>query len=134
MCLLSLRLSAARYNVTTLHTGDGDDPECFASGGYPKGQIRWFDGDSQEMTENATMEERQTEEGLFLLSSKLNLQKGFVSSSCTCAVYNASGVREQENTFKFYPEGMRPFRLLIVTTSQSSGRSYSSCLISTWQT
>lgn len=75
------------------------------------------------MTENTKKEELQTGEGLFQLSSRLNLQKGFNFSICTCAVFNANGGREQEATFEFPPEteGMRPFGLLgsvlILTTT-----------------
>lgn len=75
------------------------------------------------MTENTKMEELQTGEGLFQLSSRLNLQKGFNFSNCTCAVFNANGGREQEATFSFppEPEGMKPFGLLgsvlILTTT-----------------
>lgn len=53
------------------------------------------------------MEEKTTGEGLFQLSSRLNLQGGLTFSNATCVVFNANGEREQEKTFQFYPEGMR---------------------------
>lgn len=101
----SLPVSAARYSKPTIipkaTVNAGGDLECSTSGGYPRGRIRWFDGDSQEMTENATMEEKQTDEGLFQLSSRLPLQN---FSNYTCAVFNANGAREQETTFEFPPK------------------------------
>lgn len=53
------------------------------------------------------MDSDTTAEGLFQLSSRRNLQKGLTFSNTTCVVFNANGEREQEMTFKFYPEGMR---------------------------
>ena len=111
---------AANYSVPTITPGTSVLPgqlTCFASGGYPKGHLRWFDGDGQERTESSKTESRQTKEGLFELSSRLTLPKGFNSSSYTCAVFSASGGREHESTHRFHAkaEGTRPLSTLALT-------------------
>ncbi|KAM9363150.1 butyrophilin subfamily 1 member A1 isoform 2-T2 [Symphorus nematophorus] len=72
---------------------------CNSNGGYPQGELRWFDHDGMEWTKSAKMETEQTEKGLFQLTSKMTLLQGSIFSQYTCVVFNASGVKEDEATF-----------------------------------
>ncbi|XP_069023924.1 butyrophilin subfamily 1 member A1 [Embiotoca jacksoni] len=76
---------------------------CTSGGGYPKGKLRWFDMDNEEWTKSSEMEAKQTDEGLFQLSSKLELLPGSTFSKYTCVVFNASGGKEDETTFELQP-------------------------------
>ncbi|XP_075905581.1 uncharacterized protein LOC142903441 [Nelusetta ayraudi] len=71
--------------------------ECNSTG-YPKGQLRWFDKDHGEWTNNATMDSRTMEDGLSQLSSRLPLQSGSLLPF-TCAAFSAAGHRENESVF-----------------------------------
>lgn len=72
---------------------------CKSGGGYPKGELRWFNAHSKERMSSATMETIKREDGLFELSSNLTLPSGSIISKYTCAVFNARGDRENEFTF-----------------------------------
>ncbi|XP_035856250.1 uncharacterized protein zgc:174863 isoform X2 [Sander lucioperca] len=102
----SLKVTA-KYNKPTIHS----NPEtitvntdvtlmCDSDGGYPKGQLRWFDENKTEWTKSSQMEAKLTESGLFHLSSKLSLLKGSIFTKYTCKVFNASGDKEEEATFE----------------------------------
>ncbi|XP_076585843.1 putative selection and upkeep of intraepithelial T-cells protein 1 homolog isoform X2 [Chaetodon auriga] len=73
---------------------------CNSDGGYPQGQLRWFDEHNMEWTKSADMEVKKTESGLFNLSSSLKLMRGSVFSKYTCIVFNASRGKEDEATFE----------------------------------
>ncbi|XP_034752901.1 CD276 antigen [Etheostoma cragini] len=99
----------AKYNKPTIHS----DPQkilpntdftltCESDGGYPKGQLRWFDEHNTEWTKSSQKEENQKESGLFNLSSKLHLRKGSVFTKYTCKVFNASNGKEDEATFEVH--------------------------------
>ncbi|XP_043971274.1 CD276 antigen isoform X2 [Gambusia affinis] len=90
----------AKYHPPTANSSDEKEiPNahktltCKATGGYPKGELRWFDENKTEWTKSATPEENQMEDGLFELSSKLPLMRGSTFSEYKCVVYNASGDR-----------------------------------------
>ncbi|CAN9510525.1 unnamed protein product [Ophioblennius macclurei] len=76
---------------------------CEAYGGYPQGEIRWFDVHKKDWTASSKTESKPTENGLFQLSSKLSLLQGSTFSEYTCAVYDASGSQEAEVTFHREP-------------------------------
>uniref|UniRef100_A0A3P8RKW6 Ig-like domain-containing protein n=1 Tax=Amphiprion percula TaxID=161767 RepID=A0A3P8RKW6_AMPPE len=80
-----------------------NDLICNADGGYPKGQLRWFDENNVEWTRSAEMDVRQTDNGLFQLSSKLTLLKGSRFSKYTCVVFNATGGKGGSTTFEIPP-------------------------------
>ncbi|XP_037621343.1 cell surface glycoprotein CD200 receptor 1 isoform X1 [Sebastes umbrosus] len=97
---ISLKVTA-KYNKPTLRS----NPEkitpnadvtltCESKGGYPKGELRWFD--EHNKTKNSQTEAKQTENGLFNLSSNLTLEHGSMGSKYTCRVFNASGGKEDE--------------------------------------
>lgn len=98
---------AAKYNVPTIiskpetitQNTDGT-LVCNSDGGYPEGRLRWFDEHNVEYTKDTEMEAKQTESGLFQLSSKLTLLSGSIFSKYTCVVFNASGGKEDEVTFE----------------------------------
>ncbi|XP_044044986.1 uncharacterized protein zgc:174863 isoform X2 [Siniperca chuatsi] len=101
----------AKYNVPTIQsTPKSITPNtdctltCESNGGYPKGQLRWFDQDNKDWTKSSKMETKLTESGLFHLSSKLSLLRGSVFSKYTCVVFNASGGKEDEATFEVLKE------------------------------
>lgn len=94
---------AAKYNLPTLIL----EPEkenthrtlvCKSDGGYPGGQLRWFDQNNIEHTENAVFEAKQAQSGLFELSSKLHLKKESITGY-TCAVFSGSGTKVHMVTF-----------------------------------
>ncbi|XP_039651862.1 CD276 antigen isoform X1 [Perca fluviatilis] len=102
----SLKVTA-KYNKPTIHSNPETVPlntdvtlMCNSDGGYPKGQLRWFDENNTEWTKSSQMEAKQTESGLFNLSSKLSLLKGSIFTKYTCKVFNASGDKEEEATFE----------------------------------
>lgn len=105
---ISLKVTA-KYNKPTLRS----DPEkitpntdvtltCDSEGGYPKGELRWFD--EHNKTKNSQTEAKLTENGLFHLSSKLTLEHGSIGSKYTCRVFNASGGKEDEEVVQYSPE------------------------------
>ncbi|XP_056136248.1 CD276 antigen homolog [Lampris incognitus] len=73
---------------------------CNSYGGYPQGQIRWFDVDNSELTHSSEMEAKQMPDGLFNLTSKLSLLPDSVFSKPTCVVHSASGSKEGEAIFE----------------------------------
>lgn len=73
---------------------------CDAYGGYPEGQIRWFDEAKKDGTKSSQMTVHQTSTGLFHLSSELSLLRG---SKYTCVVFTASGGKEDEAIFEVDP-------------------------------
>ncbi|TNM86202.1 hypothetical protein fugu_008473 [Takifugu bimaculatus] len=95
----------AKYGTPTISSrpkkitlNSGGTLECRASGGYPEGQIRWFDENGKEKTEDAKMSATPMDGGLFQLSSRLTLQKRSISSKYNCTVFNASGGLDGEVT------------------------------------
>ncbi|XP_008412954.1 CD276 antigen isoform X2 [Poecilia reticulata] len=91
----------ARYNAPIVDSIDEEIVRnayksliCKATGGYPKGKLRWFDEHKMEWTASAELTVNKTEDGLFELFSKLPLMKGSTFSQYTCVVYNASGNKE----------------------------------------
>lgn len=103
----SLKVTA-KYGAPTITSrpkkitlNSGGTLECRASGGYPKGQIRWFDENGKEKTEDAKMLATPMDGGLFQLSSRLTLQKRSISSKYNCTVFNASGRLDGEVTCDF---------------------------------
>ncbi|XP_026160208.1 butyrophilin subfamily 2 member A2-like [Mastacembelus armatus] len=96
----------AKYKVPTISSipekitlNTGGSLICKSDGGYPKGEIRWFDEYNTDWTKSAKMEAKQTTSGLFQLSSELTLLQGSVFSKYICQVFNASGGKEAETTF-----------------------------------
>ncbi|XP_075946367.1 CD276 antigen isoform X2 [Anarhichas minor] len=81
----------------TLDTGGA--LTCESDHGYPEGKLRWFHELNGELTDDSQMEAKATKSGLFQLSSKLVLGQGSNISKYTCGVFNASGGKEEENTF-----------------------------------
>lgn len=97
---------AAKYSAPTVTLTRGKTTPkmygtllCKSGGGYPEGQLRWFDVHNKEWTSSAKMEAREMEDGLFELSSSLTLLSGSFFSKYTCAVFNATGGKENEFTF-----------------------------------
>ncbi|XP_051801466.1 uncharacterized protein zgc:174863 isoform X2 [Acanthochromis polyacanthus] len=107
--LTSLNVKAT-YRDPTVHSipekiseDANNDLICNADGGYPKGQLRWFDEHNEEWTKSAEMDVRKTDNGLFQLSSTLTLLKGSRFSKYTCVVFNATGGKEGSTTFEMPP-------------------------------
>ncbi|XP_017283187.1 cell surface glycoprotein CD200 receptor 4 isoform X2 [Kryptolebias marmoratus] len=73
---------------------------CTASGGYPLGQIRWFDNANTEWTKGAKLKVKKMDNGLLELSSKLPLWPASTFPEYTCVVYNSSGQKEHESVIK----------------------------------
>ncbi|CAI5679948.1 unnamed protein product [Oreochromis niloticus] len=97
----------ARYSISTVYS----DPEkivpntdstlvCESHGGYPKGTLRWFDEEKHEWTKSSEMEVTESDDGLFQLTSRLSLSRGSTFQKYICAVFNASGGKEDEKTFE----------------------------------
>ncbi len=104
MCAVHF-LFAAKYNVSAITSKpekltQGTDSEllCISKGGYPRGEIRWFDKDNGDWTKSAKMNVKETEDGLFELSSTLSVLRGSILPLYTCRVFNADGVMEKEAT------------------------------------
>lgn len=99
----SLKVTA-KYSTPTISMPDAITQntegtlKCDTFGGYPEGQLRWFDVDRNDWTKSATMVSKKTENGLFHLSSSLHLLQGSIFSKYTCVVFNASGGKEDEAT------------------------------------
>lgn len=97
----------AKYSISTVHSipekivpNTDSTLVCKSHGGYPQGTIRWFDEEKHEWTKSAKMEAKQSDDGLFQLTSKLSLSRGSTFSKYICAVFNASGGKEDEKTFE----------------------------------
>ncbi|XP_067436899.1 butyrophilin subfamily 1 member A1-like [Thunnus thynnus] len=73
---------------------------CSSVGGYPEGQLRWFDEHNKNWPASSEMEAELTNDGLFKLSSKLTLLKNSIFSKYTCVVFNSSGGKEDEVTLE----------------------------------
>uniref|UniRef100_A0A3Q4N1J2 CD276 antigen homolog n=1 Tax=Neolamprologus brichardi TaxID=32507 RepID=A0A3Q4N1J2_NEOBR len=97
----------ARYSVPTVHfipekivPNSDSTLICESRGGYPKGTLCWFDEENHEWTKSSKMEVTQSDDGLFQLTSRLSLLGGFTFLKYTCAVFNASGGKENDKTFE----------------------------------
>ncbi|XP_039469717.1 uncharacterized protein zgc:174863 isoform X2 [Oreochromis aureus] len=97
----------ARYSVPTVHSipeiivpNTDSTLICESRGGYPNGTLRWFDEEKHEWTKSSEMEATQSDDGLFQLTSRLSLLGGSTFPKYTCAVFNASGGKEDEKTFE----------------------------------
>lgn len=121
---------AAKYKTPNV-TIKSDDIKhgtlrCNTDGGYPKGQLRWFDEQKTELKPSGEMEATQTESGLFQLSSRLALLNGSTFSEYSCVVFSASGDREDEKnlTIQYMPkkEGICGFRAFaLISYNEMSG-------------
>lgn len=97
----------AKYSISTVYSipekivpNTESTLVCESRGGYPQGTIRWFDEEKHEWTKSSEMEAKQSDDGLFQLTSKLSLSRGSTFSKYTCAVFNASRGKEDEKTFE----------------------------------
>lgn len=101
---ISLKVTA-KYSKPTIRSDAKAKPQtyvtltCDSDGGFPEGELRWFDKHEKEQTATQ-VQPRKTESGLFHLSSQLTLGKSSASSKYTCRVFNAGGGREEENQFE----------------------------------
>lgn len=91
---------AAKYNAPTIIVeseteNSNQNLVCKSDGGYPEGQLRWFDKNNIERTQNAVSDAKQAKSGLFELSSKLSLKKESITGY-TCAVFSGSGTKVHE--------------------------------------
>ncbi|XP_076741170.1 CD276 antigen homolog isoform X1 [Maylandia zebra] len=100
----------AKYSVPTVYSipekivpNTDSTLVCESHGGYPQGTIRWFDEEKHEWTKSSEMDAKQSDDGLFQLTSRLSLLGGSTFSKYTCAVFNASGGKEDEKTFEMPP-------------------------------
>lgn len=109
---INFKVTAKYSNPTIVSSPKAITPKtdgtltCESNGGYPKGQLRWFDEDNEEVTSDAPTEAKQTDGGLFQLSSRLVVGKESSVSKYICGVLNASGGREEETPFlvKYAPK------------------------------
>uniref|UniRef100_A0A669BIW4 Uncharacterized LOC100694338 n=1 Tax=Oreochromis niloticus TaxID=8128 RepID=A0A669BIW4_ORENI len=97
----------ARYSILTVYSipekivpNKDSTLICESHGGYPRGTLRWFDEENHEWTGSSEMEATQSDDGLFQLTSRLSLLRGSTFPKYTCAVFNASGGKEDEFTFE----------------------------------
>ncbi|XP_005947933.1 CD276 antigen isoform X2 [Haplochromis burtoni] len=97
----------ARYRIPSVHsTPEKIVPNsestliCESRGGYPKGTLRWFDEEGTDWTGSSEMETKPSDDGLFQLTSRLSLFRGSTFPIYTCAVFNASGGKEDSITFE----------------------------------
>ncbi|XP_065815378.1 programmed cell death 1 ligand 1 isoform X2 [Labrus bergylta] len=100
------RLSVtAKYGVPTIQPQpqdidlNTDGSLTCKSTGYPKGRLSWFDKDNKPWLDQPEVEVLKTENGLFILSSTLKIQRGSAFSQYTCKVFNARGDEEAEKSF-----------------------------------
>nr|XP_024658575.1 uncharacterized protein LOC101486247 [Maylandia zebra] len=100
----------AKYSVPTVYSipekivpNSESTLICESRGGYPQGTIRWFVEEKHDWTGSSKMEAKQSDDGLFQLTSRLSLSRGSTFSKYTCAVFNASGGKENEKTFEMPP-------------------------------
>ncbi|XP_028264569.1 uncharacterized protein LOC114437826 isoform X2 [Parambassis ranga] len=77
---------------------------CESHGGYPKGQLRWFDDSRADWSKSAEMKVQQTADGLFQLTSTLSLMPRSTLPKYICMLYNASGNKEYEINFHTFPD------------------------------
>ncbi|XP_039880596.1 hemicentin-1-like [Simochromis diagramma] len=97
----------ARYSISTVYSipekivpNTDSTLICESRGGYPQGTIRWFDEEKHEWTGSSEMEVTQSDDGLFQLTSRLFLLRGSTFLKYICAVFNASGGKEDEIIFE----------------------------------
>uniref|UniRef100_A0A3Q4FYT2 Ig-like domain-containing protein n=1 Tax=Neolamprologus brichardi TaxID=32507 RepID=A0A3Q4FYT2_NEOBR len=97
----------AKYSISTVYSipkkivpNTDSTLVCESHGGYPQGTIRWFDEENHEWTKSSEMEAKQSDDGLFQLTSRLPLLRASTFQKYICAVFNASGGREDEKTFE----------------------------------
>lgn len=136
MIMLAFPFFAAKYSVPTIIskpegiTQDSNTDRtliCNSEGGYPGGQLRWFDENNVDCTKSAKMETKKQQNGLFQLSSKLTLPRGSSLTKYTCVVFNASGDRVNGVPFETHDppitEGtccFRPFDSILHHTIKSN--------------
>ncbi|XP_030638174.1 uncharacterized protein zgc:174863 [Chanos chanos] len=91
---------------TDVEDGKVVDLYCNASGGYPKGSIKWFDQYNTDWTKSAELQATVTEDKLVNLSSKLHIPN-FDSSLAPykCIVFNSKNVQEGEEQFEIHETG-----------------------------
>ncbi|XP_065815447.1 programmed cell death 1 ligand 1 isoform X2 [Labrus bergylta] len=95
----------AKYGVPTIQPQpqdidlSTDGSLTCKSTGYPKGRLSWFDKDNKPWLDQPEVEVLKTENGLFILSSTLKIQRGSAFSNYTCKVFNARGDEEAEESF-----------------------------------
>ncbi|KAM9769557.1 uncharacterized protein ACNS7B_004138 isoform 2-T2 [Menidia menidia] len=73
---------------------------CKSEGGFPKGELRWFDEHEVDWTKSATFEAKKMENGLFQLISSLPLLPLSTFNSYTCVVFNSSGIEVHKTTIQ----------------------------------
>lgn len=93
----------AKYNKPTVAKVNSVDTQttlsCVADGGYPKGELRWFDEHNVPLLTTPTVE-KLLSNGLFQLLSELSLPQMSNSSKYTCTVFDGNGSKEDEATFE----------------------------------
>uniref|UniRef100_A0A8C7W6B7 Ig-like domain-containing protein n=1 Tax=Oncorhynchus mykiss TaxID=8022 RepID=A0A8C7W6B7_ONCMY len=73
---------------------------CNSTGGHQKGLIWWFDQDGYNWTRRAELVAKETDDGLFSLSSKFIVLKATSSyTNYTCKVLNVNGAVEGKASF-----------------------------------
>ncbi|XP_061882972.1 advanced glycosylation end product-specific receptor [Entelurus aequoreus] len=89
---------AARYSQPTILSTPVDvSPKsqvtltCSSEGGYPMGRLGWLFGPTRKEIRSNETEANVTQNGLFHLSSKLNVPPEENASDYTCVVFNATG-------------------------------------------
>lgn len=100
---------AAKYDTPTLKSIDPENSPnvnkiliCETRGGYPQGELRWFDENKTEWTKSAKLLVNRTKNSVDL-HSVLDLLKGSTFSEYTCVVYNSSGSKEESATISLPP-------------------------------
>lgn len=100
----------ATYSAPTIHSipenivpNEDSVLICSSDGGYPQGQLRWFDEHRKDWTVSSEMKVTKMAGGTFQLTSTLPLLRGSTFSKYTCIVYNASAGKESETTFEILP-------------------------------
>uniref|UniRef100_A0A8C8G844 Ig-like domain-containing protein n=1 Tax=Oncorhynchus tshawytscha TaxID=74940 RepID=A0A8C8G844_ONCTS len=73
---------------------------CNSTGGQQTGLIWWFDQDGYNWTHRTELVAKETDDGLFSLSSKFTVQKATSSyTNYTCKVLNSNGAEEGVASF-----------------------------------
>uniref|UniRef100_A0A1A7X3I0 Ig-like domain-containing protein n=1 Tax=Iconisemion striatum TaxID=60296 RepID=A0A1A7X3I0_9TELE len=94
---------------------------CRTSGGYPKGTIHWFGENDEDWTKSAKTVEKNMDNGLFELSSKLVLLTGSTFSKYTCVVFNSSGAKENEGAIQIPESQVNPNKASVQTPNVVAG-------------
>ncbi|XP_061589108.1 T-lymphocyte activation antigen CD80 isoform X2 [Cololabis saira] len=95
----ALRVTAkySQPTVESIHQGATLKAlHCVSVGGYPAGELRWFDAERYDWTGSATTEMTKMDNGLFNLSSTLALSEKSTFPKYICAVFNSSRRKEAE--------------------------------------